>query len=563
MTTLTQETFTLNTWDDLAPLFEALEKQTIETKDQLINWMKEISDLEAAISENLAWRYIKMTIDTTDKDLTDAYSYFVAEIQPKIAPFENNFNKKFIANDTVRELDQVRFKNHIRGIKKQLELFREENIELFSKSQQESQKYGAISGKQAITYKGEELTLQQASKILKETNREVRKEVFELLNTRRLEDKDALNELYSSLIKIRTEIAKNADFENFRDYKFEAMGRFDYTPKHCFEFHKAVGEVLVPLSGKILQARKQDLGFDTLKPYDTSVDTTGKDSLKPFETSEQLTDKTINMFSKIRPFFGECIQNMKNMKHLDLASKKGKAPGGYNYPLYVSGYPFIFMNSVGSQRDLITMVHEGGHAVHSVLTKDLDLVSDKSLPSEVAELASMSMELISMDYWDEFYKNEEELKRAKKEHIEDIFSVIPWVATIDKFQHWIYENPNHTLEERKENWLAILREFGSNIVDWTGYEEAKAYSWQKQLHLFEVPFYYIEYGFAQLGAIAMWRNFKQNKEKTLDQYQAALSLGYTKSIPEIYETAGIKFDFSKAYIQELMDFLWKEYELVK
>jgi oligoendopeptidase F len=221
------------------------------------------------------------------------------------------------------------------------------------------------------------------------------------------------------------------------------------------------------------------------------------------------------------------------------------------------------MNSVGSQRDLITMVHEGGHAIHSVLTKDLELVSDKSLPSEVAELASMSMELISMDYWNEFYTSKEDLKRAKKEHIESIFSVIPWVATIDKFQHWIYENPNHTLEERDKNWLKILSQFSSNSVDWNGYEEAKINSWQKQLHLFEVPFYYIEYGFAQLGAIAMWRNFKKDKETTLNQYKNALSLGYTKSIPEIYEAAGIKFDFSKEYIQELMDFLWVEYEKVK
>ena len=553
----------ISTWEDLLPIFESLEKQPIENKDQLLNWMKEVSDLEASISENLAWRYIKMTIDTTNKELADSYSYFVSEIQPKIAPFENNFNKKVITSSPLSELDPIRFQNHIRAIKNNLDLFREENIELFSKSQQESQKYGAVSGKQSITYNNKELTLQQASKFLKDTNRETRKEVFELLNTRRLEDKDVLNEIYSNLIKIRTEIAQNADFKNFRDYKFKSMGRFDYTKTHCFEFHKAVEDVLVPLSGKILQVRKNALGFDTLKPYDTSVDTTGKESLKPFDTSDQLIDKTISMFTKINPFFGECLQTMKSMNHLDLASKKGKSPGGYNYPLYVSGYPFIFMNSVGSQRDLITMVHEGGHAIHSVLTKDLELVSDKSLPSEVAELASMSMELISMDYWNEFYTNEEDLKRAKKEHIESIFSVIPWVATVDKFQHWIYENPNHSLEERTENWLKILSQFSSNSVDWSGYEEAKKYSWQKQLHLFEVPFYYIEYGFAQLGAIAMWRNFKKDKETTLNQYQEALSLGYTKSIPEIYETAGIKFDFSKEYIQELMDFLWVEYEKVK
>lgn len=554
---------TINTWEDLAPTFEKLKNQPLDSKEQLLAWLSEVSELECALEENLAWRYIKMTIDTTKPELTEAYTYFVSEIQPKIAPFDNDFNKKLIDSSALSELDQERFKNHIRGVKTQLALFREVNIELQAKEAQESQKYGALAGKQSIEYKGEELTIQQAAKLLKDTSRAVRKEVFELINERRSQDVDEFNELFSELIKIRTEIAKNANFDSYTDYKFKSMGRFDYNQQHCFEFHEAVAEVLVPLSAKILAERKEKLGFELLKPYDLSVDISGQDSLKPFNTSDELLDRSIAVFSKLRPFFGECLQTMKEMNHLDLASKKGKAPGGYNYPLYQSGYPFIFMNAVGSQRDLITMVHEGGHAIHSVLTKDLPYVTDKSVPSEVAELASMSMELISMDHWDEFYKTDAELKRAKKEHLEDIFSVLPWVATIDKFQHWIYANPNHSDEERKEGWLSILSNFGTNTVDWSGYEEAKAVSWQKQLHLFEVPFYYIEYGFAQLGAIAMWRNFKQNKEKTLDQYEAALSLGYTKSIPEIYEAAGIKFDFSKAYIQELMDFLWVEYEKVK
>ena len=549
----------VNTWDDISPIFEDLKQQEVGTKDELLLWMKEVNKLESALEENLAWRYIKMTIDTTNKDLSQAYSYFVTEIQPKIAPYDNDFNKKLIASEALGQLDQERFKNYIRSVKNQLEIFREENIPLQAKDSEKSQEQGAIAGKQTITYNGEELTLQQASKLLQNTNREIRKEVYELIGERRSQDVDALNNLYTELIDLRTKIAKNAGFENYRDYKFKSMRRFDYTPEHCFKFHEAVKEVLMPLSQKIIAERKEKLGYDTLKPYDLAVDVEGREQLSPFNTSDELVDKTINIFTEIRPFFGECIKTMKEKGHLDLASKKGKAPGGYNYPLYESGYPFIFMNAVGSQRDLITMVHEGGHAIHSVLTKDLPYVSDKSFPSEVAELASMSMELISMDYWDEFYTNEDDLKRAKREHIEDIFSVLPWVSTIDKFQHWVYENPNHSKEERKNAWLSILSDFSTGLVDWKGYEAFKETSWQKQLHVFEVPFYYIEYGFAQLGAIAVWRNFKQNKEKALDQYEAALSLGYTKTIPEVYEAAGIKFDFSKEYIQELMDFLWEEY----
>ena len=444
----------VNTWDDISPIFEDLKQQEVGTKDELLLWMKEVNKLESALEENLAWRYIKMTIDTTNKDLSQAYSYFVTEIQPKIAPYDNDFNKKLIASEALGQLDQERFKNYIRSVKNQLEIFREENIPLQAKDSEKSQEQGAIAGKQTITYNGEELTLQQASKLLQNTNREIRKEVYELIGERRSQDVDALNNLYTELIDLRTKIAKNAGFENYRDYKFKSMGRFDYTPEHCFKFHEAVKEVLMPLSQKIIAERKEKLGYDTLKPYDLAVDVEGREQLSPFNTSDELVDKTINIFTEIRPFFGECIKTMKEKGHLDLASKKGKAPGGYNYPLYESGYPFIFMNAVGSQRDLITMVHEGGHAIHSVLTKDLPYVSDKSFPSEVAELASMSMELISMDYWDEFYTNEDDLKRAKREHIEDIFSVLPWVSTIDKFQHWVYENPNHSKEERKNAWLS-------------------------------------------------------------------------------------------------------------
>jgi len=250
---------------------------------------------------------------------------------------------------------------------------------------------------------------------------------------------------------------------------------------------------------------------------------------------------------------------MHGMGHLDLESRLGKAPGGFNYPLYETGVPFIFMNSVGSVRDLVTMVHEGGHAVHSFLSRDLELTSFKNLPSEVAELASMSMELLSMDHWNVFFEDEDELRRAKKEHLAKIIGILPWIATIDAFQHWVYQNPDHSPTERTENWLRISNGLSDNVTDWTGYEDIRKYQWQKQLHLYEVPFYYIEYAIAQLGAIAVWRNYRQDPEQALDRYEAALSLGYTETIGEIYRTAGIEFNFSQEYVRELMNFVWDEY----
>jgi oligoendopeptidase F len=242
---------------------------------------------------------------------------------------------------------------------------------------------------------------------------------------------------------------------------------------------------------------------------------------------------------------------MKEMGHLDLESKKGKAPGGYNYPLYEIGIPFIFMNAAGSSRDVITMVHEGGHAVHSFLTKDLEITAYKSFPSEVAELASMSMELLSMKYWEEFYGKQDELKRAKKEHLESILMVLPWIATIDAFQHWIYENPKHSRAERQEKWLELGERFGTGLMDWEGYEDARDYSWHKQLHLFEVPFYYIEYGFSQLGALGVWKNALEDEKTAVAKYKAGLSLGYTKDIKSIYQEAGVKFDFSGENINDI------------
>jgi oligoendopeptidase F len=409
-----------------------------------------------------------------------------------------------------------------------------------------------------VTIDGKELTLQQASVILMSTDRQKREDVYRKIVERRLRDKQVLDDLYSKLISLRDRVASNAGFSNFRDYMFKSYGRFDYTPADCFAFHESISSEVVPILNELAADRKKKLGVKELRPWDKAVDPEGREALKAFADGKDLTEKSITTFTALDPFLGQCLTVMREMGHLDLESRKGKAPGGYNYPLAEIGVPFIFMNATSTQRDMTTIMHEGGHAVHNFLTKDLPLGDFKSPPMEVAELASMSMELISMDHWNIFFPSKEDLSRAKGEHLEDLIETLPWVATIDKFQHWIYENPAHTQAERKSSWNRIFDEFADTATDWSGLQEAKDYLWQKQLHLYEVPFYYIEYGMAQLGAIAVWRNFKQNRNRGLEGYKNALKLGYTRTIPEIYKAAGIRFDFSRGYIRELMSFVREE-----
>jgi oligoendopeptidase F len=559
---LLPEDLKITSWESLEPYFTQLLEREIHSAEALRIWFKDRSELESVLSEDLAWRYIKMTCDTTDDVANKAFNFFVTEIEPKAAPFDDKLNRKALESDFIDELKEPGFKVMIRGMKKAVEIFREDNIPLKTEIQTESQKFGQISGAMTIKEDGKELTLQQAGVLLQSPDRDLREKIYFKISKRRLEDKEKLDTLFSKLVSLRDKVALNADFENFRDYMFAAMGRFDYTTQDCFDFHDSVSAEVVPLLDKLSSRRKNLLGLDSLRPWDKAVDPTGKEALKPFTSGDELLKISTEVFSSIDPYLGERLMIMREMGHLDLESRKGKAPGGYNYPLAETGVPFIFMNATSTLRDMVTLMHEGGHAVHSFLTKDLELGSFKHTPSEVAELASMSMELISMDAWDLFFENREDLSRAKREHLEQIIETLPWVATIDKFQHWIYENPNHSTDDRRNNWNRIFEDFSDNITDWSELEDQKSYLWQKQLHLFEVPFYYIEYGMAQLGAIAVWKNYRENAKKGLEGYMNALKLGYTATIPEIYSAAGIRFDFSREYIRELIGFVQTELDHV-
>jgi len=560
--TFLKDVNSIDNWEQLLPYFTQLTERKISSNEELIHWLKDRSELEAILSEEGGWRYIRMTVNTKDEKAVESYNYFVNEIEPKAAPFFNELNKKFNDCPFIESLTEREYFIYKRGIKQELDLFREENIPLQAEISTLAQKYGAITGAQSISYKNEVMTMPKAASLLKNTDRQMREEVFMLISARREKDTKELDILFDTLTELRNRLALNAGFKNYRDYMFAALGRFDYTVKDCENFQESIKNIIVPYTSGFTKRRKEQLGYDVLKPWDMEVDPEGKSPLKPFSNGKELIEKSIEIFNNIHPYFGNCLRTMNELGRLDLESKDGKAPGGYNYPLYETGVPYIFMNAVGTQRDLVTMVHEGGHAIQSFLTHSLKLTAFKSFPSEVAELASMSMELISMDQWNHFYTNEEELKRAKKDQLEKIISILPWIATVDKFQHWIYENPKHTHEERTNSWMKIMKEFSSNMVDYSGLEYIQQSAWQKQLHIYEVPFYYIEYGMAQLGAIALWRNYKKDPKKAIQQYMDALALGYTRSIPEIYETAGIKFDFSPAYVKELLDFIKEETEKI-
>jgi oligoendopeptidase F len=484
------------------------------------------------------------------------------EIQLKIQPYADRLNRKFINSPLTAALDHDKYFTYLRSVKKSIDLFREENIPIQSELSVLAQQFGAISGKMTVTVNDQEYTLQQAMKFLENPDRSLREQVFRKVQDRRLQDKEILNKLYSELIQRRHQLARNAGFENFRDYKFVEMGRFDYTKEDCFHFHDAVKKHVLPLVNLINQHKKKKLGLDTLRPWDTEAEPAGITPLNPFKAGNELLEKTVDCFRGLRPFFADCLLTMKKMNRFDLESRIGKAPGGYNCPLAETGAPFIFMNAAGQMHDVTTMVHEGGHAVHSFLSHHLELSAFKEYPMEIAEVASMAMELFSMENWKVYFNNPEDLKRAKIQQLERVITIFPWIATIDKFQHWVYENPGHNLKERTENWYRICREFSSGTVDWSGLEQYRKNSWQKQLHLFEVPFYYIEYGIAQLGAIGLWMQFKKDKEAALDNYTAALELGGIRTLPQLYAAAGLKFDFSGAYIKELMDFVEEEISFV-
>ena len=351
-------------------------------------------------------------------------------------------------------------------------------------------------------------------------------------------------------------MALNADCSDFREYMFKAKQRFDYSPEDCLAFHDAVERSAVTVARDLQRHRAELLGIEPLRPWDGAVDVKGRPPLRPFTAADRLGDGVTKIFSRVSPELGEQFAQMRAASYLDLESRKGKAPGGYQATYDEARHPFIFMNAVGTQGDVRTLIHEGGHAFHCYAARHDPLLAYRSSPIEFAEVASFGMEMLSLDHLDEFYEGED-LARAKRSQLEGIISLFPWVATIDAFQHFLYTNPTHTRAERRAEWLRLHERFGG-VADYSGYEEALAYRWQRQLHLFEVPFYYIEYGIAKLGALQVWRNAKEGVRGAVDKYRHALSLGGSRRLPELFDACGARFDFSYDTLGPLIQMVQEE-----
>lgn len=546
-------------WANLDPLYQSLIDRELKCEGCLQKLLLDRSDLDALVSEAGANLYISMTRHTDDEAANKAYEEFVQGVEPehKKAAFE--LDKKIASSPHAEKLDTERYQVLLRSTRTNVDLFREENVPIQTELSLLDQKYSQIVGAMTCDFEGETRTMPQMARFLEDQDRDLRERAWRSIAERRGQDKDALDELFDKMVQMRSKIARNTGYDNFRDYQHDAMHRYDYSPADCAIFHRAIEEVVVPLRRKLDDERKSELSLDTLRPWDGAVDSKGRDPLRPFENADELIDRSSRIFHRMDEQLGSLFDTLRDGDCLDLETRQGKAPGGYQYNRDFSRKPFIFMNAAGLHRDLETMVHEAGHAFHSFLSDHDPLVEYRHSPIEFAEVASMSMELLTYPYLGEFY-DDVDSNRARREHLEALARTLSWIAQIDAFQHWIYLNPDHSRDDRAKEWLALDERFGGN-ASWEGLEEERRSIWQRQLHIFGIPFYYIEYGIAQLGALQVWLNSKRDGEASaINAYKNALALGGSKPLPQLFEAAGCTFDFGTEIVGELMEAVRGELE---
>ena len=542
----------LGDWTQITPLFNQLDARAPQcrTVAEFEQWILDQGELSAALDQEGSQRYIAMTCHTDSPEAEAAYLHFVEKVEPELKPRQFNLAKLFLAHPLRAQLDKRRYEVLDRDTALLVELFRDENVPLQTEEAKLGQQYQKLSGSLTVNFRGEEKTLVQMGRHLEEPDRALREETWTLVAQRRLQEADKIEEQFEAMLKVREQIARNAGFANYLDYAFRAKGRFDYTAADCVKFHSAVDTEFMPVVRHLQAERKRQLGVDALRPWDTAVDPLNRAPLRPFAEVDEMVTRTQRVFDHVDAELAAGFAQMRELKLLDLANRKGKAPGGYQSTLAEARLPFIFMNSVGVQRDVDTMLHEAGHAFHTLAAKNEDLYAYRGAPIEFCEVASMAMELLGNKHLEEFYAPAE-ANRARKTHLEGIIGFFPWMATIDAFQHWIYSHPGHTRAERTAAWLALMDRFGGD-VDWSGHESARANLWHRQLHIFLHPFYYVEYGIAQLGALQVWANSHRDPVKALRDYKAGLALGGSRPLPELFAAAGCRFDFSAETVRPLV-----------
>jgi oligoendopeptidase F len=548
----------LGEWPQVAPWLDQLESRApaLKTGAELERWLLDWSELSAALDEESSKRYIAMTCHTEDPEAERAYLHFVEKLEPELKPRQFSLARIYVSHPLRHTLPRERYAVLDRDTRVQVELFRPENVPLETEETKLTQQYQKLSGSLTVQFQGEEKTLAQMGRYLEETDRPLRQQSWELVAARRLREAPRFEEIFDSMLALRQKIARNAGFQNYRDYAFRKLCRFDYTADDCERFHEAVETEVMPMVRQLQAQRRGQLGINPLKPWDLSVDPLNRPPLHPFEQVDQMVERTQRVFDRLDRELAGGFHQMQQGHLLDLANRKGKAPGGYQSTLAEARMPFIFMNAVGIQRDVEALFHEAGHAFHALATREEDLHPYRNPPIEICEVASMSMELLGNELLDEFYPSPE-ARRARQAHLENIMTILAWIATVDAFQHWIYTHPGHTPEQRKTAWLALMDRFGGD-VDWSGYDDAHAYLWHRQLHIFIHPFYYIEYGIAQLGALQVWANSRKDKEQALADYKRALQLGGSKPLPALFQAAECPFDFSRKTVAPLVDLVRRE-----
>lgn len=524
---------------------------------KLRQWILDWSELESVLGEVSCRRYVAMTCNTADEKAAKAYTDFVENIQPIMNEYDDKLNKKLVAHPAKDAL-QGEFGEWFKGVQVSLDLFSPDNIALETEENKEIQAYQKITGGMSVEFDGETKTMQQMAAYMERTDRELRERAWRTMWERRLQDKDALDKSFDNLFAIRKQVAKNAHCKDFIDYIFLAKHRFDYSPADCEAFHESIEKLVLPLQKEIYKKRAQKMGLERLRPWDLNVDPLDRAPLKPYTTGDELIEKVDQIFESIHPQAGKWAREMQAKKLIDPDSRLGKAPGGYQIGFDESRLPFIFMNSACTDRDIYTLLHESGHSFHQFALADQPIFPYRDVPAEFAEVASMSMELIGMSNLKPFYGNDREaIERSTIGELEDVIWLFPWVASVDSFQHRLYNFPEHTASDRSDIWTEIMDRYDAG-VDYTGLEAVRRNLWQKQLHIFECPFYYIEYGIAQIGALQVWANFKKDPKKALDDLFRAESLGSSRPVKELFEAANIKFDFSPRTLEPLMQVVWDE-----
>ncbi len=557
-------------WNTVEPLLNALIDREVNSASELEQWLLDRSELEAAIGEAGANTYINMTCDTESETKQAAYTSYIENVIPKFKPVSFQLDKKQKELAEKFSMTTGRYAVLHRDTAADVDLFRDENVPIETELSKLDQQYDKICGAMTVQFDGEEKTLPMMGTYAESADRSIRESAWRTVASRRLQDQEQLSDIYDKMIAKRDTLAQNAGFNNFVEYIYKAKHRFDYTPKHCYAFHDAIEKHVIPFVNRLDAKRKEQLGLEKLRPWDLAVDPKSQPPLKPFTNGVDLISKSQAAFQKLSPELAEMFATLGDGANangtdngnasLDLDSRKGKAPGGYQYMRDRSRRAFIFMNAAGLHRDVETMVHEAGHAFHSMYCTDEPLVWYRSSPIEYAEVASMSMELLTMPYWDSFYPDPADANRARRKQLESSISLLPWIATIDSFQHWVYENPTHTREDRANKWIEIDQRFGHDL-DWSGLEKERQFVWQRQGHLFGVPFYYIEYGIAQLGALGIWlTSLEQGEDAALAAYKKSLSLGGSKPLPELFAAANLPFDFGPETVGRLVDRVEAELE---